>query len=71
MNTNPWVRVRLAFGGMRVGHTFQPTGVFRDRLLRAGLIEIIKSEDVAEAAQDKRAEVQLPRRSKASRKVEA
>jgi hypothetical protein len=55
---------------MKVGHTFCPNGVYRDRLMRCGLIEIVKAEDVAaDIAHEVRAEVQLPRRSKANRKA--
>lgn len=71
MNTNPYVRVKVAFGGFRVGHTFRPNGLYRDRLVACGLVEIIKPDDVAEAAkQTVKAEVNLPRRSRAQRKAQ-
>lgn len=70
MNTHPYVRVIKAFGTARVGHIFRPTGVYRDRLVRAGFVEIIPMPKSEAVAKDAKAEVQLPKSSKAkARKV--
>lgn len=42
-------RVKVAYGPYRVGDLIQPTGIFRDVLMRKGVIEEVKDEPVKAA----------------------
>ncbi len=46
-------KVLIAYGPYRKGDKIQPTGMFRDVLIRRGLIEEVKDERVAEPMMDR------------------
>lgn len=68
MNTNPTAKVLKRFGGMPIGFIFRPKRSVARNLQRGGYIELIDPQD---AVPKVKAEVNLPRRSKAQRKVPA
>lgn len=41
-------KARIAFGPYRVGDKLQPTGMYRDTLVKRGLIEEVQDEPVPE-----------------------
>jgi hypothetical protein len=43
-------RIKVAFGGYRVGQTIYPTGVYRDQLKQCGFIELIPDAPEPEPA---------------------
>ena len=70
MKELPKVRVIRAFGQFRVGAVIQPTGLYRDSLIAAGLVEMIKPQQVGEVvASIVQPEVKLPRSSRRKHKV--